>query len=484
MVPVSRLIMNKVVFYLASRYLTYFIQFVTSLIIAAELGPYYMGIWGFVLLLLNYFQQFHLGIANSFSVLYVLHKDNEEKCNNYIGNSLMLLVYLSSLVIGFLLYYQIWGISYFDKFHVDKYLIWVCMIAVMQYFVIFFLNLFRVKNQLNRVTFCQSIVVLLNFACVFFFKGEELIQWLVAGYVVGNLLCIVMALTSGSIPKINEMTFSKKVQLVILKKGLYLFLYNTCFYFIIISIRTIISWNYSVEEFGLFTFSYTLANALMLILDALMFILFPKVISKLSSEDITEVSNTINFLRTTYITSAHLLIYIALPCFPLVLYLLPKYSDALMSLNLITLTILLNANSCGYLELLISRNKEKLSAALSSITLFLNCLFALLLVKIIRVPFSHVILSTLVTYFVFTMSSMFFGKKQIGTIVAKEFFSEYFPLRLLIPYLCAFLFSIFGYDTWLFLPLVIFLLLNLTASKNIAVAIKTLLLKPESVNLE
>ena len=38
-----------------------------------------------------------------------------------------------------------------------------------------------------------------------------------------------------------------------------------------------------------FTFSYTLANALMLILDALMFILFPKVISKLSSEDITEV---------------------------------------------------------------------------------------------------------------------------------------------------------------------------------------------------
>ena len=224
---IGKILKNKVVFYLASRYLTYFIQFITSLIIAAELGPYYMGIWGFILLLLNYFQQINFGIANSFNVLYVLHKDNEKECNNYIGNSLVLLVYLSILVISFFLYYQLFGISYFDKFHVDKYIIWVSMIAVMQYFVIFFLNLFRVKNQLNRVTFCQSIIVLLNFACVFFFKGEELIQWLVAGYVVGNLLCIVMALTSGSIPKINEMKFSKRVQLIILKKGLYLFLYNT-----------------------------------------------------------------------------------------------------------------------------------------------------------------------------------------------------------------------------------------------------------------
>ena len=184
-----------------------------------------------------------------------------------------------------------------------------------------------------------------------------------------------MAFTSKSLPKLSEITISKEFQLVILKKGLYLFLYNSCFYFIIISIRTIISRNYTVEEFGLFTFSYTLSNALMLILDALMFIVFPKVIGKLSSDNSEEVYNTIDTLRMTYITAAHLLIYCAIPCFPLVIYFMPQYSGALMSLNLISLTILIHTNSCGYLELLISRNKEKLAAALSSIALVLNVMF-------------------------------------------------------------------------------------------------------------
>ena len=457
---IGHIIKNKVVLYLASRYITYFIQFVTSMIIAAELGPYYMGIWGFILLLLNYFQQFHFGIANSFNVLYVQHRENKDECNNFIGNSLMLLAYLSLFVILFFVYYQLFGISYFEKYHVDKYIVWVSLIAIMQYFVMFFLNLFRVKNQLNRVTFCQSVVVLLNFLCVFFFGGEELIRWLVAGYVVGNLLCMIMAFSSGSIPKFKEIIISSKYQRVILKKGLFLFLYNSCFYFIIISIRTIISGNYSVEEFGMFTFSYTLANALMLILDALMFIIFPKVIGKLSSENSVEVKKTIGFLRISYITSSHLLIYFAILCFPVVLYFLPQYNGALMSLNLISLTILINANSCGYLELLISRNKEKLAATLSSIALLMNCFFALFAVKVLNVSFSYVIIATLLTYFIFTMSAMYFGRKIIGELACGEFFSQYFPVRLLIPYLSLFILSLMECEEWMFLPIILFFVLN------------------------
>lgn len=478
-----QILKNKVVIYLASRYITYFIQFITSFIIAAKLGPYYMGIWGFVLLLLNYFQQFHFGIANSFNVLYVLHRNNKNECDNYIGNSLMLLSYLSVFVIIFYIYYELFGISYFEKYHVDKYIIWVSLIAIMQYFVLFFLNLFRVKNQLNRVTFCQSVVVLLNFVCIFFFRGEELIRWLVAGYVIGNLLCIIMAFTSKSLPKLSEITISKEFQLVILKKGLYLFLYNSCFYFIIISIRTIISRNYTVEEFGLFTFSYTLSNALMLILDALMFIVFPKVIGKLSSDNSEEVYNTIDTLRMTYITAAHLLIYCAIPCFPLVIYFMPQYSGALMSLNLISLTILIHTNSCGYLELLISRNKEKLAAALSSIALVLNVMFALLAVTLFRIPFSYVILATLLTYFLFTVSAMYFGRKLIGRINVVNFLSQYFPVRLLVPYMCSLCLALMGIEEWMLLPLVLFVLLNFSVFRKILDTIKTLLVRPESVSL-
>lgn len=471
---------NKVVFYLTSRYITYAVQFITSLVIAAELGPYYMGIWGFILLLLQYFQQFHFGIANSFSVLYVQHRDNKQSCNNYIGNSLALVCYLALLVIFFYVYYIIFGIRGFEKYYVDGYVVWVCLIAILQYFVQFFISLFRVKNQLNRVTFCQSIIVFLNFVCLFFFSGEDLIRWLVAGYAVGNILCIFLAFTSGSIPKINEIVFSYDYQSEILKKGLFLFLYNSCFYFIIISIRTIISANYSIEEFGMFTFSYTLAHAILLLLEALSFVIFPKVIAKLSSPDRREVESTLTILRTIFITSSHLLIYIALLCFPFVLWFFPKYEGALTALNLIALAILMNSNSSGYLELLISRNKERFSALLSSTALLFNCLLALAFVHVFHFSYEYIILATMLTYMFFSFAVMAFARQQIGASLS---FGEWFPLRLAVPYIIAFIISVMKIPNLIFIPLLLFLMMNYRQLINIRYTAILLLDKPEKVNL-
>ena len=480
---IESVLRNKVVFYLSSRYITYAVQFITSLVIAAELGPYYMGIWGFVLLILNYFQQFHFGIANSFNVLYVHHRDNKNECDNYIVNSLVLLVYLSLLVVAFYIYYRIFGLESFEKYHADKYVIWICVIGILQYFVQFFINLFRVKNQLNRVTFCQSIIVFLNFACIFFFRGEELIQWLIAGYVVGNIVCVVIAFISGSVPIRTNIIVSFNYQWSIIKKGLFLFLYNSCFYFIIISIRTIISSNYSVEEFGMFTFSFSLAHAILLVLEALSFVIFPKVIGKLSSTIIDEVESTISMLRVSYITSAHLLIYIALPAFPLLLYFLPKYEGAITTLNLIALSILMEINTYGYLELLISRNKEKTAAALSSFALFLNCMIAFLLVFVFNVGFSYVILATMITYFVFSLLVIRMGQSLLKGSTFKHALMSIMPIRLAIPYAVALIISIISYETFMLLPLLVFLILNTKVLIQIKDIVIKLMVKPEIVDL-
>ena len=477
------LIKNKLVFYLASRYITYFVQFITSLVIAAVLGPYYMGIWGFIMLLLQYFQQIHFGIANSFNVLFVHHRDNEQECNNYIGNSLVLISYLALLVISFYIYYTIFGINGFEKYNVDRFIVWICLIAILQYFVQFFINLFRVKNQLNKVAFCQSIIVLLNFICVLIFRGDQLITTLVAGYVVGNLLCMILAFTSGLIPKWTKVTINYIYQKEILKKGFFLFLYNSCFYFIIISIRTIISGNYEIEEFGLFTFSFSLAHAILLLLETLSFVIFPKVIGKLSSKDINEVTMTIYMLRTIYITSAHLLIYLAMICFPVLIYLMPKYEAALTSLNLIALSILMSSCSYGYLELMISRNKEKEMALLSFIALVLNCIFASLLVYLFHVEFSYVILATMITYCLFTLAVLYRSRIKSGEKSLLSLLSEWFPLRLIVPYCCALSLSLLKEEKFIFLPFLLYLVCNLSVIGQIRTMALKLLYKPESVNL-
>lgn len=463
---------NKVVFYLVSRYLTYFIQFVTSMIIAAKLGPYYMGIWGFVMLLLSYFQQIHFGIANSLNVLLIHHKDNKQCCDAYILNSMFLIGGLSLLVFLLAGYYYLWGIESFQKYQLDNRFYWICVIAILQYFNGLFINILRVRNKITQVAICQSIIVFLNFTCIFFFSGSVLVNFLILGYVSGNIFCIILACACKIIPSWSRYSIRRKILKEILYKGLYLFLYNSCFYFIIISIRTLVGFYYSVNEFGIFTFSYSLANAIMLLLDAFAFVIFPKVINKLSSDSFDEVENTLRHIRGIYISSAHFLVYLAFVFFPLLLYFMPQYSDALQVINLISLSILMNTNSFGYSTLLIARNKEKYSAIISIGALIINCFLGFLLVCVFKVGFSLVILATMITYLLFSFIITVVGKKTLGHYNICFVFKEFLPYELLIPYLVAVIVSIISLKYLMFLPVIIYLIFNW---KNIFFIKQTLL---------
>ncbi len=483
-IGVKNIISNKVLIYLVSRYITYALQFITSLVIAARLGPYYFGIWGFFLLLLSYFQQIHFGISNSFSVLYVQNKDDEQERNRITSNSVVLITYLSVLVLCVFIYYQIWGIPLLAKYEIDPYFVWICIIAALQYFHGFIVNVFRVKNKIGLVTYCQSCVVVFNFLCIFFFNGFTLLIALAFGYLFGYLSALIIFLFDKEIPSGFFHYCSAEYQKRILKKGLLLFLYNTCFYFIVLSVRTIVSSYYTVEEFGFFTFSFTLAHAIMLLMESLTFLVFPKLVSKLSSPNLNEANKTVIKYRQAYITSSHLLIYFALICFPLIVHFFPKYADAITSMNIIAMTILTNSHSSGYSETLISRNKEKYSAVISLVALVINCGLALVLAVGLKVPYSYVIISTLVTYLLFSSTVCFFGMKFLGQrFSVREFSKAYFPLRQFVPYAVALAVSLLGFNKIVFLPLVIFVVLNWKEVSSVGGLVKRLFVSPEMVNL-
>ena len=69
---------NKILWYMATRYLTFALQFVSSLYIAAKLGAYYWGIWSFILLWINIGNMLNWGIGNSINILLVHHKTDSE----------------------------------------------------------------------------------------------------------------------------------------------------------------------------------------------------------------------------------------------------------------------------------------------------------------------------------------------------------------------------------------------------------------------
>lgn len=71
--------------------MTYAVQFITSIWVAVKLGPFYLGIWGVILLLINYFKLINFGISNSLTVLLVQHKENKKQVDDYVKTALGLL---------------------------------------------------------------------------------------------------------------------------------------------------------------------------------------------------------------------------------------------------------------------------------------------------------------------------------------------------------------------------------------------------------
>ena len=472
----KKIFTNKILIYLFSRYGTYAIQFFTSILIADRLGTFYLGVYGFVTLILNYLGQIHLGIPNALNVFLVHNKADKEACENYIASAVILCAYLSVFIaLGYILY-QLFGFSVVAKYRVDKYMLAVSIVAILTYFNGLFLQVLRVRNQVNQMALIQSLPVLLNFVCAIFLRGEKLLTAIVTCLVVSNIVILFIAYVYKATPhlKFYNGTLIGKYQKSILQKGLLLFLYNSCFYFIVISIRSIVSTNYTVEEFGLFTFSFTMANAVMLLLDSLLTVIFPKMVDLLSSDDNFIIKKTIETIRISYISTAHMLVYCAFLFYPIITNLvLPKYNTALMSMNLISLAILMNTNSCGYTTFLIAKNKEKYAAIISATALILNVVLGLFFAQVVKVPFSLVIIATMVTYVYFSFAIVVVAEKFLGTYTIKSSLKGFFPPRLFVPFLVAVLVSLSGETALCILPMVAYLLFNVKDIKRI----KSLVLK-------
>lgn len=473
---------NKIFGYLTTRYITYAIQFLNSIFIANNLGPFYLGIYGFITLILSYFQQFNLGIPNSFNILYVHHKDNDIERNSYIINSFILTGYLSLLVVISYIFYSFICMNIDQKYDIDKWSFWILVMAILHYLQTLIITIFRLKNKLGLVAICQSISVFLIFISALIFKGERLIGFIIISYIISYILCLILAIKTKIIPSSNYIV-SFTLQKEILKKGIALFFYNSAFYFIIISERSIISSFYTISEFGYFTFSYTIANAIMLSIEALAFVVFPKLVDRLSIDCNDIVKMNISQYRLYYITSSNLLIYLAIIFFPYFLNFLPQYNDALRSAGLIALTILMSVNFSGYSELLLARNKERLAAYLAIFALLLNVILAIILVFVFRTKYDIVIVSTLITYLIYSLLIVYFGNKLLGINSIYEAVKICFPLRLMLPYVIAIYGCVTGSQLFTFLPLFMFVLLNYKYLKQIISFAFILLKKPNTVDL-
>lgn len=476
------IIKNKVFTYLITRYMTYLVQFISSIIIATKLGPYYFGVWGFILLLINYLRIIDFGISSATNILLVQNKDNPQKSSNYVTNSLFLISILGVFISLLAGYYHFFGIKLFDKYQVKTLFYPVCLVAIITHFNVLFMNLYRVKNSLFPISFFQSVVPILMLFFIFFSEGETLIWFLITSYLIGNIASLAIFIWGGKNPPLGKINMSDSKQIV--TKGIYLFIHTISFYLIVVSIKTLVSIYYSVEEFGIFTFSYTLSNSVLLFLQAMSFVIFPKVIDRLKNKDVVAVRALINELRINYVTLAFGLIFIFISIVPLLLNFFPKYKEASISLGLLSLTLVLYTNSFGYGSYLMAQDKEKINALISFVSLLINIIIGVILITVFHVSYKYVVVATIFAYVIYTYLSVYFGKKNMS--LKEGFiknFNDCFPLRLLIPYLVAIVLILFNQKVFFSFSFFVYLVLNRNEIKIIFTRIKQTIDKPNVVNL-
>ena len=477
-----KLLNNKVFLYISSRYVTYVIQFITSIYIAVDLGAYYFGVYGFVFLLISYLSNLNFGITHSATILLVQNKNDEKKIKDIVSNSILMITIISLFVIIICLFYNIFQLNYFEKFNIDKYFWFVPIIAILGHFNVLFLTIYRFKNKLFEIAFYQSFRPFLVFVSIFLATEENLLYTVLISYIIGEFISFLLFILRGEVPFYLKFSFKKCRELIL--KGLYLFTYISSYAMIVISTRTFISYYYSIEDFGFFTFSYSLGNAVLLFLQAFTFIIMPKVLDKLNSNINSEIILTIENINTNYNTFSYLLLFVAITVFPYLLNFFPEWKETLLTLNITMLSIIVSSNAYLFSSFLMAKNKERLLSIISVIILSVNILFSYIFIVVLNLQLEYTILSILISYFLFGLACSYFTYKSITNYKFSSIFSNFFPTRLLIPFgilLCAIILDI-RYAT--FISLFIFLILNIKELNIIINSTKKIIINSNIINLQ
>ncbi len=475
---------NKVLLYTLSRYFTYAIKFIGTLLIAKYLGTYYLGVWGFILLIIQYFSKINFGISNATNALVSVHKSDTEYIQKIVGGGIGMLLLLSFMIILFWGGFYLLDIELGAKYHFMQYIPYVIAITIISHFNLFFSNIFRIYGQLANIAFSQSMVPIALLIVAFLYKGEQLVFALILAYLFAVLTSFfIFFITS---PVSLKPVFNIHLFRLIQIKGFYLFVYNASFYLIVLSTRSFISDYYSVEEFGFFTFAYILANVVLLLFQSFTFLIFPKVLNRFANQSNEQAVALLNLLRGSYVTICHFFMHLGILFYPLLLMFFPKYASTHKIFVMIALTVLIFTNTFGYQGLVIAKSKEKKIALIAFVALLFNIFLSDIFIVNFRVPIEFSMLGTMLVFLIYVFVLAKLGRKTIeqdSSFLATLY--SVFNTRWILPFLLSIVITIIvdKVTLWYILPLALFVLLNYKGLKEVYSTIKKIIINPNLIDV-
>ncbi len=422
---VKTIFSSTIVRYLSIRYLTYFIQFINSLLLLHYLSPDNFGIYSFILLLLSYYSYTNVGLNASLNTLLSVHKRRNLLINKIWSVALGLNIFLI-LIIGILciIAYLVYP-SLFIKYNYSAIALKVYIIGVTINTNLLFVSLYRVFGKFNKINIQQIIPQLSIFFFILLLRNKLSISNVLFILIISNIAVLMIMINKPPLPL--KFIYNKTIARNLLIRGFHLMLYNFSFNFITIAATTIVSIFYLSSELGYYSFSNTLSNAIVMITSSIMFILYPKILNQFANLDEKNSFILINKIRDLYILAVDLIGLSTLFLIPIISLYTTKYSLIIATYKILLAAQLVLNNTSGYLQYLIARKQEKV--------LIIYALYGIVGVIVLGISIANLKLSfhsislgvligvTIYTYFVINHSNKILQIKSTFVQIMKIIFN-------------------------------------------------------------
>ena len=240
-------------------------------------------------------------------------------------------------------------------------------------------------------------------------------------------------------------------------------IYNSSYYLIMVSSRTVISLDYEVKELGYYSFANSFAHVTFMGLSSIVWIIFPKMLYKLKKGTSNDKAKALlGQTLPLYVMANFFCIFSIITLFPFLIKFLKQFEGATSTFVFLVLSQGILAYCFGYSELAIARKKEMKLSVYGFLTIFINVCIAIFFSRVLKLPFYYIALGTLISVAYYAAMVRRLGNRILDDQQSlAEILKSMFPFRITVPLFLFLVGNLSGFFIYFNMAgLAVFLLLN------------------------
>lgn len=368
--------MNKVrvfgkedVIFVFFRYLSFGIMGIRGLIFAYVLGPYFLGIYGYLMLYQQYLSYSNLGLQYSVNTEMALSL-NEMARRKVINSALT----GTAIIAGVLLI--IFSVVFFLKIQLfpykdsHRYVFILFCLTIFSNFQQIFVNYFRAIKRLRPILISELITAVSSLCVIPFYTGIDLINAIFFAWIISIFFSLLFFIKNYD----YKISFGLSHFQYLLKTGFPILIYVFSYYLMGLVVRSLIGSFYSVSVMGYFSFATNITTAIMLGIDTITWIIFPTLIGKLGDHTLDKgaLSKYLIEFTNKLVILVIIIVSLSIASLPILFYFLPKYIPIEYSLVILLVNQIVFNSGFAFVSLCIARKMHTKMALISLISVIIG----------------------------------------------------------------------------------------------------------------